>query len=83
MIQHYPGRADSDRFWLDGPISFGASVGTDLQVGRKVVPWLLQRNLQDLAIDYVVVDTVRVPRAIIAVMMEAWKEGFARSLKTE
>lgn len=77
MIQHYPGRDDSDRFWLDGPITFGESVGTDLRVGRKVVPWLLERGVQDLAIDYVVVDTVRVPRATIIVMMEAWKEGFA------
>lgn len=77
MVHHYPGRKDSDRFWLDGPIAFGASVGTDLRVGRKVVPWLLARNVQDLAINYIVVDTIRVPRATIIVMMDAWKEGFA------
>ncbi|HMB93601.1 MAG TPA: methyltransferase domain-containing protein [Rhodothermales bacterium] len=77
MVHHYPGRDDSDHFWLDGPIAFGASVGTDMRVGRKVVPWLLARKVQDLAIHYVVVDTVRVPRATIIVMMDAWKEGFA------
>ena len=77
MVHHYPGREDSDHFWLDGPITFGAAVGTDMRVGRKVVPWLLARDVQDLAINYVVVDTMRVSRATIIVMMDAWKEGFA------
>jgi len=62
-MMHFPrGRLDPDEFWLFGPRQFGAATGTDMHVGRNVAPLLADLGLEEVRVDYVVVDTLRETR---------------------
>jgi ubiquinone/menaquinone biosynthesis C-methylase UbiE len=75
---HFPfGVLDLDRLWQDGVFPYARASGTDARVGRHTWPMLKQLGLQELNVDYVVVDTVRVPRATFAQILEAWRDGYA------
>ena len=77
MIHFEPRRLDPDDFWTNGPRRFGDATGTDLRVGRKVYGMLHRLGLADITVDYVVVDPLRVPRATLAAIWEAWRDGYA------
>lgn len=80
-MMHFPrGAMDPDVFWLEGPPQFGASTGTDLHVGRHAAPLLQRLGLRDVRVDYVVVDTLRVPREVFARIWEAWRDGYVDAL---
>ncbi len=68
---------DPDRFWVDHALPFLESIGCDGRIGRHSPPLLEQRGYTDLAVDYVVVDTLRVPRKTFANILVAWRDGFA------
>ena len=75
---HFPfGVLDLDRLWQDGVFSYARASRTDARVGRHTWPMLKQLGLQELNVDYVVVDTLRVPRATFAQIFEAWRDGYA------
>jgi SAM-dependent methyltransferase len=65
-----------DEFWRRGPVAFGETVDSDLRVGRRIFPMLLAEGAEDIAVDYVVVDTLRVDREVFAQMMIAWRDGY-------
>jgi SAM-dependent methyltransferase len=74
---HAAGPADPSSFWPVGPRLFGKATGTDLNIGRNV-----HRHLRELAVDdihthYAIVDTERVPRATLAAIFTAWRDGYA------
>lgn len=77
MINFEPRRLDPDDFWSQGPRKFGEAIGTDLRIGRKTYGILRRLGLVDIAVDYVVVDPLRVPRETIAQIWIAWRDGFA------
>jgi ubiquinone/menaquinone biosynthesis C-methylase UbiE len=77
MIHMHPTRLDADRFWVEGPASYGAAVGTDLHIGRTAYGRLRAFPVFDIALHYVVVDTLRVPRETFAAVWEAWRDGYA------
>ena len=77
MIHFEPRRLDPDDFWNKGPRQFGDATGTDLRVGRKAYGILRRLGLADITVDYVVVDPLRVPRATIAAIWRAWRDGYA------
>jgi ubiquinone/menaquinone biosynthesis C-methylase UbiE len=78
---HFPtGDATLDVFWRDAPAAFGAGTGTDLFVGRHAVPYFQALGLTDVTLDYVVVDTLRVPRDVFATMLTAWRDGYVEPL---
>ena len=85
MMHFHPTPGDTDRFWHDGPIAFAASTGTDLRSGRKMFTVLTHAGLGDIRVDYVILDTIRVPRNIFADIWVAWRDGYARAIseKTE
>jgi len=64
-------------FWGEVPGKFGAATGTDLYVGRHTFRLLARLGLADIAVDYVVVDTLRVPRETFAAILTAWRDGYA------
>jgi ubiquinone/menaquinone biosynthesis C-methylase UbiE len=68
---------DPDRFWVDHALPFLESIGCDGRIGRHSPPLLEQRGYTDLAVDYVVVDTLRVPRETFANILVAWRDGVA------
>ena len=80
MIQFQPRKLDADDFWREGPRSFGASTGTDLHIGRRAYSILSALGAGDITIDYVIVDTLRVPRETFAAIWEAWREGYAEAI---
>jgi len=77
MIHCYPCKVDGDRFWRDGPITLGERTGTDLHCGRKAYHWLHELGLTDIRVDYVVLDTQRVSRALLSEIFAAWRDGYS------
>lgn len=77
MIFAAPVDVDLDHFWRDGPLAFGRATGTDLASGRKVYGWLRGLGLVDVRVDWLVLDTVRVPRGVLARIWTAWRDGYS------
>jgi ubiquinone/menaquinone biosynthesis C-methylase UbiE len=77
MIHQSPTRVDLTEFWHQVVTGYGRAHNTDLAVGRR--GWVLchELGLQDVRVDYVTVDTVRVPREIFAAIITAWRDGYA------
>ncbi len=67
-------------FWHQVPRQFARATGTDLHLGRNIYALLAQLPLAQIAIDYVVVDTLRVPRATFAAILQAWRDGYAEPI---
>jgi SAM-dependent methyltransferase len=77
MLHFPPGAVDPDRLWHEGVVPYTRSTGTDARIGRRTWNIMKRLGLDDLAVDYVIVDTCRVPRATFASIMEAWRDGYA------
>jgi SAM-dependent methyltransferase len=81
MLHMMSGPLDPDRLWR-AAVAFAERTGTDARIGRKA--WTLMRaaGLIDVRVDYIVVDTLRVPRRIFADIMTAWRDGYVDALAT-
>jgi len=74
---HFPrGTPDARDFWHAVPARFGEATATDLFIGRHAYGILQKLGLTDLSMDYVIVDTLRVPRETFARIIEAWRDGY-------
>lgn len=71
---------DPDRFWNANAVAFMRSVGCDGRIGRHTPTLLETGGFEDIAMDYVVVDTLRVPRATFAAIIAAWRDGYVDPL---
>ena len=82
MLHMMSGPLDPDVFWRKGPVEFAERTGTDSRIGRRA--WTLMRaaGLKDVRVDYVTVDTVRVPRRVFADIITAWRDGYVDALST-
>ncbi len=80
MLWCHPTRLDPDEFWQRVPRAYGAGVGCDLFVGRKMYTLLHDLNLKNIEAHYIVVDTIRVPRDTFARIWEAWRDGYTDSI---
>lgn len=80
MLWCHPTELDSDGFWQVIPPRYAAAVGCDLHVGRKTFTLLHDHGFDDIAADYIVVDTLRVPRETFARIWEAWRDGYTDSM---
>jgi len=78
---HFPRRRlDARWFWAELPARFGAALGTDSFIGRRAPAILAALGLESVSVDYVAVDTLRVPRAVFASIWEAWRDGYSEVL---
>jgi ubiquinone/menaquinone biosynthesis C-methylase UbiE len=78
---HFPRRQlDPIRFWPEVPARFGAATGTDMFIGRRAPAIFRALGLHDIRVDYVVVDTLRVPRQTFAAIWTAWRDGYADAI---
>lgn len=78
---HFERRALDPRiFWHEGAPKFGEVTGTDLFIGRHSYRILKTLGFSDITVDYVIVDTLRVPRETFAAIFEAWRDGYAESV---
>src|SRR5205085_9433998 len=80
MLWCHPTGLDSDGFWQRMPNLYGAAIGCDLHVGRKTFTHLTDLGLADIAVEYVVLDTLRVARETFARIWEAWRDGYTDAL---
>jgi ubiquinone/menaquinone biosynthesis C-methylase UbiE len=80
MIQFQARELDSEDFWQEGPRAFGKITGTDLHVGRRAYSYLRALGLREITVDFVVVDTLRVPRDTFAAIWEAWRDGYTDAI---
>jgi ubiquinone/menaquinone biosynthesis C-methylase UbiE len=71
---------DTDDLWHRGAIAFASRTGTDARVGRRTWNLLQEAGFEDLRVDYIIVDTLRVPRDTFARIMEAWRDGYTEAL---
>jgi ubiquinone/menaquinone biosynthesis C-methylase UbiE len=80
MLHFQRGNPDPRDFWHEVPPVFGARTRTDLFIGRDVFSILVGMNLEQITVDYVVVDTLRVARETFAAILEAWRDGYSDSI---
>jgi ubiquinone/menaquinone biosynthesis C-methylase UbiE len=77
MLHFQRALLDPRDFWHQAPYSMGEATGTDLFLGRNTFSILTGLNLDEIKVDYVVVDTLRVPRETFAAIIESWRDGYA------
>lgn len=78
---HFPKHGlDARDFWHEAPARFGERTGTDLFVGRHAPRHFVALGLTDITLEYVVVDTLRVPRETFATIFEAWCDGYVEPI---
>ena len=82
MLHFMSGPLDPDELWRKGPVEFSERTGTDSRIGRRTWTLLRAAGLVDVRVDYVVVDTVRVPRRVFADIITAWRDGYVDALST-
>jgi len=71
---------DADRFWIEVALRYLDSIGCDGRIGRHSWQLLKHAGFAGIAVDYVVVDTVRVPRSTFAGIIRAWRDGYTQAL---
>lgn len=76
MLHLGAGAKDPDEFWHRCVRAAAKGMGVDERIGRRTWPLLRALGLKELRVDYVVVDTVRVPRETMAAILEAWRDGY-------
>lgn len=78
---HFPvSELDPDRFWNEHAVKFLSSIKCDGRIGRHSPALLETHGYRGITIDYVTVDTLRVPRATFAGIISAWRDGYAEVL---
>lgn len=77
MLHFERAALDPREFWHEAPAGFGRATNTDLSIGRHTFGIFAALGLEAIAIDYIVVDTLRVPRETFATIIEAWRDGYA------
>ena len=80
MLHFQRAALDPLDFWYQVAPSFEKGTGTDLFIGRHAFRILSAMALEEIKVDYVVVDTLRVPRETFAAILEAWRDGYADSI---
>jgi SAM-dependent methyltransferase len=81
MLHMMSGPHDPDLFWRK-VVEFAARTGTDARVGRRAWTLLRAAGLEDVRVDYVIVDTLRVARSVFADIITAWRDGYVEVLAT-
>lgn len=71
---------DPDVFWNANALAYLQGIGCDGRGGRHAPALLASSGYEEIAMDYVVVDTLRVPRATFAGILRAWRDGYASTL---
>jgi ubiquinone/menaquinone biosynthesis C-methylase UbiE len=80
MLHFQRAALDVRDFWHEVPVGFGNATETNLFIGRDTFGILADLGLADIQVDYVVVDTLRVPRETFATILVAWRDGYVESI---
>jgi ubiquinone/menaquinone biosynthesis C-methylase UbiE len=80
---HFPcppasgGALDPDDLWHDIVFPFFRASNCDGRIGRHSYALLKRTGYAEIRVDYVVVDTLRVPRESFAGILRAWGDGYS------
>jgi ubiquinone/menaquinone biosynthesis C-methylase UbiE len=77
MLHFQRGALDPQDLWHEVSTKFGPTTATDLLVGRNTFGILAEMRFEEITVEYVVVDTLRVPRETFAAILEAWRDGYS------
>jgi ubiquinone/menaquinone biosynthesis C-methylase UbiE len=78
---HFPaGDFDPDRFWNSHAIGYMQSIGCDARIGRHSPAQLAESGFRHITMDYLTIDTLRVPRESFAGIIRSWRDGYAEVL---
>jgi SAM-dependent methyltransferase len=80
MLHFQAAVLDPRHFWHEAASRFGEKTNTDLFVGRNTYSVLARLGLEDIAVNYVIVDPLRVPRDTFAAILTAWRDGYVESI---
>lgn len=80
MLHFQRGTPDPREFWHETATRYTDVGGSNLFIGRQCAPMLLALGLVDVRVDYLVIDTLRVPRVTFARILEAWRDGYAEPI---
>jgi ubiquinone/menaquinone biosynthesis C-methylase UbiE len=80
MLHFHPVGSDTEAFFRRGAITYAERTGTDMRIGRRMVPELERLGLNDIRMDYLTIDTLRVPREVMAAIFAAWRDGYSEGL---
>lgn len=80
MIHVAPAAPATERFWREGPRQYAAATGSSLFIGRNAPAIARRLGLLDVTMDFLIVDSLRVPREVFARIWEAWRDGYAESI---
>ncbi len=80
MLHFQRGQLDPQDLWHEAPRDMERATNIDLSIGRNTFGILRALGLERIAIDYIVVDTIRVPRETFATIIEAWRDGYAGAI---
>ena len=79
---HFPSRdgLDPDALWQGAVVEHTRHSGTDARIGRRTLPMLRALGFEHVSVQYLVLDTERVPREVLAGIIESWRDGYAAVL---
>ena len=79
---HFPRRdgVDPDLLWHRAVVPFTDSQHTDARIGRRTLPILRALGFEHVNIRYLTLDTDSVPRASLAGIFSAWRDGYVDGL---
>jgi ubiquinone/menaquinone biosynthesis C-methylase UbiE len=78
---HFPDADfDPDRFWNSHAIGYMQSIGCDARIGRHSPALLAETGFMQITMDYLTIDTLRVPRESFAGIIRSWRDGYAEVL---
>jgi ubiquinone/menaquinone biosynthesis C-methylase UbiE len=76
MITVPSARVDTSKFWAEAPLAVGRALSCDNHIGRHIWGHLQKLPVDDVTIEYLHIDTLRVPREHIASIFTAWRDGY-------
>ncbi len=76
MLHFHPTRHDLDLFFHNNMRSIREQTGVNYESGRHAPFWLETLGFKGVAVNYVIVDTLRVARPILREMFIAWRDGY-------
>jgi ubiquinone/menaquinone biosynthesis C-methylase UbiE len=76
---HFPPRdgVDPDDLWRGAVVEHTRHTGTDARIGRRTLPMLRALGFENASLQYLVLDTERVPREVLVGIIESWRDGYA------
>jgi ubiquinone/menaquinone biosynthesis C-methylase UbiE len=79
---HFPERngIDPDPLWNEAVVAYTRSTHTDARIGRRTLPMLQSLGFANTSVQYLTIDTERVPRATLVGIFTAWRDGYVAPL---